>query len=97
MNGDVIRTVETLMAGLGVEDADTLVAVDELVSKRMVVVDVQRSAEWYVQGWRPNAPGLVCRVCGGPTWGIEHGGMEVIRCVSPCCGVERTVVTKGGK
>jgi hypothetical protein len=46
-----------------------------LAGKILMAVAAQRG-EWMARGWRPNAPGLRCETCGGPTWGRQMDGRQ---------------------
>ena len=92
MDGDLIAQVQELLGDLDGEDLVTLHGVAELVEGRITAAQFDLMLDWRAQGWEPNAPGLRCEVCGGPTWGTEDGVYELVKCVDVMCGHLRYVV-----
>lgn len=89
MDADTVRTWQMALDG---QSLATLLALDEVLQQQITAAQLQTLLEWRAEGWVPNAPGLVCHVCGAATYGQQRGHVELVRCTDLLCGAQRSIL-----
>lgn len=76
------------------ESLITLRAMVETLQQAMAGIQFDLMLSWMQQGWAKNPPGLVCHVCGAPTYGKQDGSTELVKCTDLMCGITRKVMVQ---
>lgn len=96
MDADAVVKFEALLGAVDERDLATLQTMQEILAGHVFMAEAARRGGMLASGWKLNAPGLRCDVCGGLTWGKEIDGrdrkLELVKCADSGCRAMRTIV-----
>lgn len=96
MDADAVVKFEALLGAVNERDLATLQVMQDILARHVFMAEAAQRGGMLASGWKRNAPGLRCDVCGGLTWGKEiegrEGKLELVKCADSGCRAMRTIV-----